>query len=79
MSGKEHKVETNWRESDASALEARAEALNHWIDHTEDIVEMLDKDEELRMKALALEGLVRSRRNDFISTAEKLRAEIRSR
>lgn len=73
MSARIHTIETNWREVDATALEERVEVLNNWLDHTDDMIEMLDTDEEVRIKALTLEGLVRSRRNDFISAAHKLR------
>lgn len=79
MTNSPHTLETNWRENDASAMEARVEALNHWLEHTEDVIEMLENDEEVRVKLLGLAGLIRSRRNDLTSAAGKLRAEAISK
>lgn len=66
----------NWRENDASAIDERVEVMNHWLDHTQDLYEMLENDEEVRLKLLSLAGLIRSRRNDLTSAAGRLRAEI---
>ena len=66
----------NWRENDASAIEERVEVMNRWLDHTQDLYEMLENDEEVRLKLLSLAGLIRSRRNDLTSAAGRLRAEI---
>ena len=66
----------NWRENDASAMEERAETLNIWLDHTQNVYEMLENDEEVRLKLLSLAGLIRSRRTDLTSAAGRLRAEM---
>lgn len=72
----EHTIETNWRENDATALEERVLALNQWLDHTEDIIEMLEGDKEVVIALRSLAGLIRSRRDDIGNEASKLRAAL---
>lgn len=72
----EHTIETNWRENDATALEERVLALNQWLDHTEDIIEMLEGDKEVVISLRSLAGLIRSRRDDIGNEASKLRAAL---
>ncbi len=74
-----HTIETNWREIDATALEERVVALNEWLDHTNDMIEMLEEDNEVVTLSRSLAGLVRSRRNDISQEAERLRAAILDR
>jgi hypothetical protein len=71
-----HTIETNWREIDAAALEERVVGLNDWLDHTEDVIEMLKEDDQFVTSARSLAGLVRSRRNDMANAAANLRATL---
>jgi hypothetical protein len=76
MTRSPHTLETNWREIDASALEERVIALNEWLDHTEDMIEMLKNDKEVATSSRSLAGLIRSRRDDIANAAANLRAAI---
>lgn len=76
MSDRVHTVDTAWRENDATALLERVTALNELLEHMEDITEMLRDDEEIVTRLRSLGGLIRSRRNDIATEAEKLRVAI---
>ena len=72
----EHILASNWKEADAVALEERVIAVTHWLDHTEDLIKMLETDEKIVTSLRGMAGTLRSRKNDFESAANKLRAEI---
>ena len=74
-----HTVDADWRAADAQALEIRVRAVTEWLDHTEDLVEMFDEDKTIASELRGVAGTLRSRRNDFESAAEKLRAETNDR
>lgn len=76
MTDGSHNIEVNWRESDAKALEERMRAIDNWLDHTEDLAEMLG-DSPLTTKLRSMAGLLKSQRNDLDSEASKLRADLR--
>lgn len=69
-------VESKWRETDAAALEERARVIDAWLEQTEDLVEMLGKDEAVVTELRSFCGLARSRKSDLINEAEKLRATV---
>lgn len=70
-----HTIAANWREADATAMEARAQAINDWLDHTEDLVKMLEQDDKIATELRSMAGTLRGRRDDFDSAAGRLRAE----
>jgi hypothetical protein len=72
----EHTVGAKWREADAAALEERVKAINDWVDHTEDLVKMLEDDENAATELRGTAGNIRKMRDDFSTKAEKLRAEL---
>jgi len=39
-----HVINANWRESEANTLESKVDAINEWLEHTEDLVKMFDND-----------------------------------
>lgn len=69
-------VKTRWREADAIALEFRAEAVEVWLAHTEDLMEMLGENTELATKLRGFCGIARSYRDDLENDASKLRESI---
>lgn len=71
-----HSVEANWRESDAIALEQRVTAITDWLDHTEDLISMLNGDNKVVTDLRMVSGILRSRKNDFNAQAAALRTEL---
>ena len=71
-----HTVETNWRETDAAALEERAKAIADWLDHTEDLIKMFGDNGEATQELRSVTGLVKKVRNDISDKAETIRAEL---
>jgi hypothetical protein len=71
-----HVVGANWREADATALEERVRALKDWLDHTEDLLDMFKNDDKIATELRTTAGIVRTKRNDFTSEAEALRARL---
>lgn len=71
-----HKVETNWREADAEALEERVISLNEWLEHTEDMIEMLEGDKEIVTNSRSLCGMIRASRDNLAQEAARLRDKI---
>lgn len=70
----QHTVDSVWRGAEAVALETKVTAINDWIEHTEDLVEMFEADEEVKSQLRSTAGVLRSRRNDFDTSAARLRA-----
>lgn len=68
-----------WRNADILAKTERLLALNTWIDHTEDLVEMLSEDESFTGELRAVAGAVRTKRNDINREIDILNAEIMTR
>lgn len=68
-----------WRSAYATALEERVTAIQIWIVHTENLIEMFDNEEELRTELLSVRGRVRTKSNDLREEAEKIRAELADR
>lgn len=79
MSPIEHKIETLWREADATALEERVRAMEEWLEHTEDLGEMFGEDDDLTTELLSTAGLVKARRNDVSQEADRTRSLIMDR
>jgi len=75
----DHIVETKWREADAQALEERVRAIEEWLDHTNDLVEMFGPADPICQELLTMSGLVRTRRNDVKQEAERMRALLMDR
>jgi len=74
-----HTVNVNWREAQATTLEMKEAAVNEWLEHTEDLVKMFEDDKTVSSELRGVAGTLRSRRNDFDTAANKLRAEINDR
>lgn len=74
----DHVVAASWKEADAVALEARAQAIADWLDHTIDLVEMFEDDLELGKELRATAASVRMRRNDLTQKVTNLRADVTS-
>jgi len=73
-----HTINANWREADAIALEARAKGIDDWLDHTEDLVDMLRSDSKLIAELRSMAGSLKTRRDDFNTQAAELRTEMDS-
>lgn len=71
-----HIVDATWRETEAVSLEMKARAVSDWLDHTEDLVKMFEDDATVSSALRGVAGTLRSRRNDFDTAANKLRAEM---
>lgn len=71
-----HKVNIQWRVAQISALEMKADAINEWLDHTEDLVKMFDNDNTITSALRGVAGTMRTQRNDLDTAAGKLRAEL---
>lgn len=68
-----------WRAADAAALEERVTAIQIWIVHTENLIQMFDDVEEIRTELLSVRGRVRAKSNDLREAAEKIRADLADR
>ena len=69
-----HTVDAKWRDADAAAFETRVQAVNDWLEHTEDLVEMFKDDTTIPSELRSVAGTLRSRRDDFETSANRLRA-----
>lgn len=76
MADRSHSIGTNWRDRDAEALEERVTAISDWLDHTEDLTAMLGDDDPATTELRTMSGILKTRRNDFRSKANALRAEL---
>lgn len=65
-----------WRAADAAALEERVTALQVWVVHTDNLIQMFDGEEELRTELLSVRGRVKTKSSDLRQAAEKIRAEL---
>ena len=74
-----HRVESKWREADVVAKAERVIALMAWLDHTMDVVEMLDDDERITGELRGVSGLIKTKRNDISNELEALKAELADR
>ena len=74
-----HTVDAKWRDADANACEERVKAINDWLEHTVDLVEMFDGDTAIASELRGVAGTLRSKRDDFEGAASKLRAETNDR
>lgn len=73
-----HKVNIQWRVAGINSLVTRADAINEWLDHTEDLVKMFDDDSAITSALRGVAGTMRTQRNDLDTAAGKLRAELES-
>jgi hypothetical protein len=71
-------IKSQWRETDATAFEMRAEAIETWLEHTEDLIEMLG-DDDVVTELRGLCGIARSRKDDLVAAAENLRKSSAAR
>ena len=71
-----HTVDAKWRDADAVAFETRVTAVNDWLEHTEDLVEMFKDDTAIASELRGVAGSLRSRRDDFGTSAERLRVDM---
>jgi hypothetical protein len=65
-------VEQNWKQADTEALQERVNAIDHWLAHTENILEMLHGDEAISVDLRAISGMLKSRKGDFEAEIKKL-------
>ena len=65
-----------WRAADAAALEERVTAIQIWLVHTENLIEMFEGETEILKELRGVAGRVRTKSNDLQNEAEKLRAEL---
>ena len=65
-----------WRAADAAALEERVTAIQIWLVHTENLIEMFEGETEILKELRGVAGRIRTKSNDLQNEAEKLRAEL---
>jgi hypothetical protein len=65
-------VEQNWKKADAEALQERVNAIDYWLAHTENILEMFPQDEALATELRSVTGRVKTRKGDLESEIMKL-------
>lgn len=71
----DHVVDADWKEADAVALEARAQGIENWLDHTIDLLEMFEDDDDITRELRAVAAYVKARRNDLTQKITNLRAD----
>jgi carbamoylphosphate synthase large subunit len=76
MSDTVHIVTADWREADAIAIERRVQAIEDWLDHTEDLALMFGQEEGVAQDLRIIVSNIKSRRNDLAQRAAALRAEL---
>jgi hypothetical protein len=74
-----HEIEAMWREADIVALNERVRAITDWLEHTEDLAEMLAEDKKVTSNLRCTLGLLRSLKNDFADRAEERQVQIDAR
>jgi hypothetical protein len=74
-----HVLGTTWREADAAALNERVRTIDEWLEHTEDIIEMLENDEKVITELRGVTGRLRTKRADVLHDAEVLEARLADR
>jgi hypothetical protein len=72
-------IDTKWREAAVAAMEAQAQAINNWLEHTSDLEEMFERDKDLSMHLRSVIGVVRTARSDIYQEAETLKAKLTER
>jgi hypothetical protein len=52
------------------AIQEKVRAIMDWIEHTDDLLEIFEKDEEVASDLRAVASLMKSRRDDFVNKIE---------
>ena len=71
-----HIVDSSWRLADIEAKAARVLGLMAWLDHTMDLVEMLEDDEQLATELRGVAAGIRTKRNDISSEINLLQGKL---
>ena len=60
-------IEQKWKLADAEARQERVNAIDHWLAHTENLLEMLSQDEAIQRDLRSVVGLLKTRKGDLES------------
>lgn len=65
-------IEQKWKTADAEALQERVNAIDYWLAHTENILEMFPRDDAVCRELRSVAGLLRTRKGDLDSEISTL-------
>jgi hypothetical protein len=65
-----------WRAADIAALEAKIKAIQIWIAHTNNLIEIFEGRDDVLKELRSVLSLVRMRQNDLQTAADKIQAEL---
>jgi hypothetical protein len=60
-------VEQKWKQSDAEALQERVNAIDYWLAHSENILDMFPRDDAIGRELRSVVGLMKTRKGDLTS------------
>jgi len=60
-------IDQKWKQYDAEALQERVNAIDYWLAHSENILEMFPQDEAIGRELRSVIGLMKTRKGDLNS------------
>jgi hypothetical protein len=65
-------LEQKWKIADAEARQEHVNAIDHWLAHTENLLEMFEADKGICTELRTVSGLLKTRKGDLESEIRKL-------